>query len=156
MASSPSPPPLFLSSVIDHSLLLVLSTRTMPWIPWSTSPPPRSQPQSPREYLDHYGTQLKSQLPDPLQKHWWDPQDLLAELGRHSPYILLALGAALGLAADRAYVRYLKRIPNSGWVTPDMLKSRRWIKGYVTRCSFSASCAQGARSLRPQTLNVER
>nr|VWO96018.1 Beta-lactamase (EC [Ganoderma boninense] len=126
----------------------------MPWIPWSTSPPP--PPRSPREYLDHYDTELKSRLPEPLQKHWHDPQALLAalnaSLGQCPPYLLLALGAALGLAADRAYVRYLKRIPNSGWVTPDMIKRRRWIRGYVTRCSFSASRAQGFKG--PDTVAI--
>ncbi|KAM5537315.1 hypothetical protein V8D89_009045 [Ganoderma adspersum] len=111
----------------------------MPWIPWTTSPPP--QPQSPREYLDHYRKEVKSQLPKPLQKHWKDPKALAAalnaELRQYPPYVLLALGAALGLAADRTYVRYLKRIPNGGWVTPDMMKRKQWIKGYVTRVGDS-------------------
>ena len=122
----------------------------MPWIPWTTSPPP--QPQSPREYLDHYRKEAQSQLPKPLQKHWKDPKVLLAalnaQLGQYPPYVLLALGAALGLAMDRTYVRYLKRIPNGGWVTPDMMKRKQWIKGYVTRCSLYALCPPGARSLR--------
>ncbi len=121
----------------------------MPWIPWTTS---HRQPQTPREHIDHYRAQLQSQLPGVLQQSWQDPQALLAalnaELGRLPPYVLLALGAALCLAADRAYVRYLKRIPNSGWVTPDMMKRRRWIKGYVTRCSVSAFCPPGFRSSR--------
>ena len=88
----------------------------------------------------------------PLQKHWKDPKALLAtlnaELRQYPPYVLLALGAALGLAMDRTYVRYLKRIPNGGWVTPDMTARKRWIKGYVTRCSLSALCPPGARSWR--------
>ena len=86
---------------------------------------------------------LQFHLPSALQDHWRDPQALLlalnAELAQLPPYLLLALGAAAGLAADRAYVRYLKRIPDVGWVTPAMTKRKRWIKGYVTRCLSSQS-----------------
>ncbi|KAI1795409.1 nuclease [Ganoderma leucocontextum] len=104
----------------------------MPWIPWGPSSPP--QPQSTREHIDHYRSQLQSQLQD-LQKP--DHPALLAELEKLPPYLLLALGAALGLAADRGYARYLKRIPSSEWVTPNITKSRRWIKGYVTKVGDS-------------------
>ncbi|EMD32806.1 hypothetical protein CERSUDRAFT_143387 [Gelatoporia subvermispora B] len=42
------------------------------------------------------------------------------------------LGGASALTARHAYARYFRRIPNSDWVTPDILAKRRWVKGYVT------------------------
>ncbi|KAI0041676.1 staphylococcal nuclease [Auriscalpium vulgare] len=42
------------------------------------------------------------------------------------------VGAVTTGGGSAAYRRYFKRIPNSGWVSPNMLKRRRWIKGVVT------------------------
>lgn len=47
------------------------------------------------------------------------------------------VGATSALVARSLHVRYLRRIPNAGWVNPNMLERRRWIKGYVTRCSLN-------------------
>ncbi|KAI0334286.1 SNase-domain-containing protein [Cubamyces sp. BRFM 1775] len=47
-------------------------------------------------------------------------------------FTIFLLGGTSALAVHHVYVRYFKRIPNSGWVTPKMLAKRRWIKGYVT------------------------
>lgn len=45
----------------------------------------------------------------------------------------LCIGSAGTISARYIYRRYWKRIPSAEWVTPDILKRRRWIKGYVTR-----------------------
>ncbi|KAA1467022.1 hypothetical protein DENSPDRAFT_831977 [Dentipellis sp. KUC8613] len=42
------------------------------------------------------------------------------------------LGGATAIAAGAVYKRFFKRIPNSEWITPDILAHRRWIKGTVT------------------------
>ncbi|KAJ3540166.1 hypothetical protein NM688_g6261 [Phlebia brevispora] len=51
------------------------------------------------------------------------------------PHTLLvsafALGIASTLATTFAYRRFFKRIPNGGWITPDMFNKRQWIKGRV-------------------------
>ncbi|EJF60231.1 nuclease [Dichomitus squalens] len=108
----------------------------MPWLPWgssSSSQPPPPKPQTTQERVDQYTKRLQSQI-ESLQEQ--DPQAILtsfnAQLAQLPPYLLLALGAALGLGTRRAYVRYLKRLPNGEWVTPDITQSKRWIKGYVT------------------------
>ncbi|KAF9813659.1 hypothetical protein IEO21_05430 [Rhodonia placenta] len=44
----------------------------------------------------------------------------------------LCIGSAGTISARYIYRRYWKRIPSAEWVTPDILKRRRWIKGYVT------------------------
>ncbi|KAI9457064.1 mitochondrion protein [Russula earlei] len=42
------------------------------------------------------------------------------------------LGSATALGASSVYRRFFKRINNAEWVTPDLLKHRRWITGVVT------------------------
>ncbi|PCH42881.1 nuclease [Wolfiporia cocos MD-104 SS10] len=42
------------------------------------------------------------------------------------------LGSATTLGLVCIYSRYVRRIPNAEWVTPEMLAKRRWIKGCVT------------------------
>ena len=73
-----------------------------------------------------------------------DKAALLARLSSIPPHILgpsvFAIGITLGLGAQYVYARYLRRIPNAEWVTPDMLARRRWIKGYVTRCLSTPAC----------------
>jgi hypothetical protein len=44
------------------------------------------------------------------------------------------LGSATTLGASIVYRRFFKRIRNAEWVTPDLLKRKRWITGIVTRC----------------------
>jgi hypothetical protein len=44
------------------------------------------------------------------------------------------LGSATTLGASSIYRRFFKRIKNAEWVTPTMLKRKRWITGVVTKC----------------------
>jgi hypothetical protein len=44
------------------------------------------------------------------------------------------LGSATTLGASSIYRRFFKRIKNAEWVTPNMLKRKRWITGVVTKC----------------------
>ena len=133
----------------------------MPWLPWGSSsppapppspPPPPPQPKTAQEQVDAYTKQLQSRLEDGLLALHSQAQDpaatlaaLNARLAQLPPSLLLALGTALGaagaLGTRRAYVRYLKRLPNGDWVTPDVIRSKRWIKGYVTRCSSCPWCS---------------
>ena len=43
------------------------------------------------------------------------------------------LGSATALGASSAYRRFFKRIKNAEWITPDVLRRKRWITGIVTR-----------------------
>ena len=51
----------------------------------------------------------------------------------------LAVGLTIGVTGARGwstiYERYVKRIPNSRWVTPDMYQpgKERWLAGYAAR-----------------------
>ena len=54
------------------------------------------------------------------------------------PQHTLALGAfAAGVTATLStravYLRFFKRIPNGDWITPDVLRKRKWLKGRVVR-----------------------
>ncbi|KAH8093112.1 SNase-domain-containing protein [Cristinia sonorae] len=44
----------------------------------------------------------------------------------------LTIGSSATLVGAVVYRRFLRRIPNGEWVTPDVLARKRWIKGYVT------------------------
>ncbi|TFY56913.1 hypothetical protein EVG20_g8747 [Dentipellis fragilis] len=46
--------------------------------------------------------------------------------------VAFVLGGATAIATGTVYKRFFKRIPNSEWITPDILARRRWIKGTVT------------------------
>ncbi|CDO69941.1 hypothetical protein BN946_scf184836.g15 [Trametes cinnabarina] len=103
------------------------------WLPFwhSESPEPRSsKPDKPTKSHDD------------LQKLTQRADDLVSTLDARAanlpPHLLIftafTLGGVTALAANFVYIRYIKRIPNAEWVTPDMLLKRRWIKGYVTRC----------------------
>ncbi|RDX49048.1 staphylococcal nuclease [Lentinus brumalis] len=95
------------------------------WIPWSSVSPPPSESAVKKSAV----AQLKETLEE-------DQAALLARLSSIPPPILgsttFAVGVLFGLGAQYVYARYLRRIPNAEWVTPDMLARRRWIKGYVT------------------------
>jgi hypothetical protein len=49
--------------------------------------------------------------------------------------LAFAIGGTTSLALRAFYVRWLRRVPNADWVTPNMLASQRprWIRGVVTR-----------------------
>lgn len=44
------------------------------------------------------------------------------------------LGSATTLGASAVYRRFFKRIRSAEWITPDLLRRKRWITGIVTRC----------------------
>ncbi|KAI0669021.1 SNase-domain-containing protein [Trametes maxima] len=52
------------------------------------------------------------------------------------PHLLIIstflVGGATALGGYRVYARHFRRIRNGEWVTPEMLKKRRRVKGYVT------------------------
>jgi hypothetical protein len=49
------------------------------------------------------------------------------------------LGCATALGTSSIYRRFFKRIKNAEWVTPNLLKRKRWITGVVTRCVEAVS-----------------
>ncbi len=49
-----------------------------------------------------------------------------------------AVGAVTTFGGRRVYTRYLRRIQNGDWVTPDMIERKRWVKGVVTRSAPSS------------------
>ena len=59
------------------------------------------------------------------------------------PYVVPASAFAAGVLSivgcRRIYVRNFRRITNSDWITPDVFKRKKWIKGVVTRCVFHQS-----------------
>jgi len=44
------------------------------------------------------------------------------------------LGSATALGASTVYRRFFMRIKSAEWITPDLLRRKRWITGVVTRC----------------------
>jgi hypothetical protein len=59
------------------------------------------------------------------------------ELGLDNDAVIVLaflLGSATTLGASTVYRRFFKRIKNAEWITPDLLKRKRWITGVVTRC----------------------
>jgi hypothetical protein len=51
------------------------------------------------------------------------------------------VGVVGAVGARRFYVRYLRRIVNEHWVTPNMLSEKRWVRGYVAQCVRFCSAA---------------
>ena len=75
----------------------------------------RTLPSEPSEYPAYLAERLKSLPPE--------------------MFAVFAAGGAAAYGAAAVHRRFLWRMPNAEWVTPDILKSkRRWIKGYVTKC----------------------
>ncbi|EEB90308.1 hypothetical protein MPER_11498 [Moniliophthora perniciosa FA553] len=73
--------------------------------------------------IDEFSDRLKK---DALQ---WKQQAL-----NLTPEVLIAFvaGSTTTIAASRLYIRYVRRIKNHDWVTPNMIEKKRWFKGYVT------------------------
>ena len=71
------------------------------------------------------------------QDHFWDRLRLYEELPKEyqlvTGFALFTSGIALQFVGSAVYRRYFRRIPNSDWVTPDILTSKRVLKGRVTR-----------------------
>ena len=66
------------------------------------------------------------------------PSDVLTKLAHiqnvgRNDIIAFTLGAAVATVAAGLRFRYLRRIPNADWVTPDIYLKKRWVKGIVTR-----------------------
>jgi len=64
------------------------------------------------------------------------PPPLELELDTNKTIALAAflLGSATALGTSTVYRRFFKRIKNAEWITPDLLRRKRWITGVVTRC----------------------
>ncbi|KAH9925651.1 SNase-domain-containing protein [Epithele typhae] len=103
----------------------------MPWLPWT----PGSKPPSPPP--------ASSTLPwdsDSLRKGRQEANalatSLYARASQLPPSLLIAssfaLGGASALGGRYIHARFFRRLRNAGWVTPDMVKRKLRIKGYVT------------------------
>jgi hypothetical protein len=69
---------------------------------------------------------LQSPRPPPLPPFELDTNAVIA--------LAFLLGSATTLGASTVYRRFFKRIRSAEWITPDLLKRKRWITGIVTRC----------------------
>ncbi|KAI0063542.1 SNase-domain-containing protein [Artomyces pyxidatus] len=96
---------------------------SLSWPSWSKSTsadPP--EPAKPPPYL----TEDSNEFPLTL------PEDLKALPAETLVLAAFLVGSASTLAAAAVHKRYVKRIPNSEWITPDIMGRKRWIKGVVT------------------------
>jgi hypothetical protein len=67
----------------------------------------------------------------------------------HAQVAILLFVAGIGARGGYRIYQSLLRIPNSEYVTPDVLAKRRWVRGVVTRCVCGrpdASAADGGRA----------
>ncbi|KAJ7650638.1 hypothetical protein FB45DRAFT_888331 [Roridomyces roridus] len=78
-------------------------------------------------------------IPWPASKDDSPPKEIQALASRlrdiPAPVLTLsafALGSVSTVSGGLLYRRYLRRIKNSDWVTPDVFAKKRWIKGRVT------------------------
>ncbi|KAG6877419.1 hypothetical protein C0993_007662 [Termitomyces sp. T159_Od127] len=85
-----------------------LTPKLMPALPWPWRPEPRN---------DHHDA----------------PNDTPSAL---RPALLVVSSIGLGIALTAASIaitnRFARRLRNSDWVTPDMFRRRRWVRGIVT------------------------
>jgi len=59
----------------------------------------------------------------------------LVELDTNAAIALAFLiGSVTTLGTSAVYRRFFKRIKSAEWITPDLLRRKRWITGIVTRC----------------------
>ncbi|KAH7912076.1 SNase-domain-containing protein [Hygrophoropsis aurantiaca] len=92
--------------------------RLLPWK--SESEPNRQSPKAKDRFV-----RAKKKVKDRLHSKF-APQVAVIALSA------FALGSVSTIAATITYRRYLCRLRTSEWITPDILKRRRWIKGVVT------------------------
>ncbi|KAI0640981.1 SNase-domain-containing protein [Trametes meyenii] len=105
------------------------------WIPfWGSNAPDPSDPRTNQQASDSpSNTPIDSGVVR-------DAGELIASIetrvaGLPSHLLILsafAVGGATALGGYGVYVRHFRRIRNGEWVTPEMLKKRRRVKGYVT------------------------
>ena len=69
---------------------------------------------------------LRSPQPPPLPPAELDTNTVIA--------LAFVLGSATTLGASAVYRRFFKRIRSAEWITPDVLRRKRWVTGVVTRC----------------------
>ena len=97
-----------------------------------------------------WGSKPKPEPPSPLDDlpklRYRTVQEVIPELKTRfdahvfslPPHTLIAstfvLSSAFTLGARHVYTRYFRRIRSTEWVTPDMLGTGRWYKGYVVKC----------------------
>ena len=98
------------------------------WIPWRREQKQKDEPPPP--------SALPALSLPPLPS--LTVLDTVAERLSALPLPAVALSTfTLGVLATTGttlvWRRYLRRVPNSDWITPDYYARKRWIKGYVTR-----------------------
>jgi hypothetical protein len=80
------------------------------------------------------GTDSGEASPKPNQSLPPSPLPLV-ELDTNAAIALAFLiGSFTTLGASTVYRRFFKRIKSAEWITPDLLRRKRWITGIVTRC----------------------
>lgn len=137
------------SQAISSVCALVQPCLKMPWLswPWTSSSSQQDSPRPQREFDSDSRSgprskRLENKLEPKAPKEASEWSKALAHFKSIPPYYLVAgtvLLLLLGGTGDRFYMRHLRRIPNAGWITPDIIKRKQWIKGYVTEC-FAIPC----------------
>ncbi|CAK5268606.1 unnamed protein product, partial [Mycena citricolor] len=92
-----------------HYSSISIKSPTMPALPWDKEI---------SKELDTIRSQTRAQL------------DCISR-----PVLLLcafSVGSLTTICGAFAYNRYLRRIPNSDWITPDIFAKKRWVRGTVT------------------------
>lgn len=106
-------------------------TDSMPsWISWGS----KIEPKPPTTRLDDLGRNLahiQAESDDVMKRLHAQFRSLPPQYQAASEIVAVV---TITLGGRFIYARHLRRIPNADWVNPSMLKRKRWIKGYVTRC----------------------
>lgn len=102
---------------------------------WSSKPdPPISSKEPEKNDYDHDKNNTLSRLAETEQYVGWITD---IPTFQDSPIsialVSFTLGSVFALTSNKVYVRYFKRIRSAGWVTPDIVKERRWLKGFVVK-----------------------
>ena len=99
------------------------------WFPWGAKPPPPSPldklPKLPKD-KDEVVAAVNNSISSLQERIASLPPNVLAGSA-------FALGVVSSIGVSRIHARFFRRIRSEAYVTPDVLKSQRWIKGYVTR-----------------------
>jgi hypothetical protein len=64
------------------------------------------------------------------------PEELVAraKATAEDKYVVgFAMGSVSMLTLTAVYVRFFRRFPTAGWITPNVYAKKRWIKGVVVR-----------------------
>jgi len=100
------------------------------FLPFTSSPDKDAQKASARGHNHQLATASpdtdRSQSSPPAPPDELDTNAIIA--------LAFLLGSATALGASSVYRRFFKRIKSAEWITPDLLRRKRWITGVVTRC----------------------